>query len=397
MSVKQFLLLVFLISNSMSTSWTVELLLEYYKSCSNCQQIINPDGFLSKEEVLQIESKMSEIKEYRSRLIVLESLDPIYFKYFSGKDIDSFVEFFLQGIEPIEAMRHKTLTVLYSIKDRKYKWRTGSEARKVLPDSKCNKIADYIKSDLKSKHYGVAFYRLFKMVNEPLPFDWGFWAFWSFIGFFIGVICLTSCIQSYHERKLSKKIRTIKNINESKEQFNLFTETNCVICLEELNNKDLKPHTHRVPPVFDHNSNNAIKEFIPFDKQPNVIDKDRLLESPPEQIDASKLNQLPSNESVFLECGHNFHAGCLLDWSLKSKICPICRVRFDAEVKASKGTPVDNNILLDILIYNHRGRYRENEILYYYNNGRFQGSTGSSSGYSGGGFDFGSGGTSGGW
>merc|ERR1712224_409241 len=46
------------------------------------------------------------------------------------------------------------------------------------------------------------------------------------------------------------------------------------------------------------------------------------------------------SELVKLECGHEFHAQCLADWTRRSKTCPMCRkpAHYKIEVEVDFGS-----------------------------------------------------------
>lgn len=387
------LVLMSALASTQAASWTVDSLYTYHKTCQDCEVITNPDGLIPASAIPEILAKISLITDFRVRLIVIDTFD-------KKNDIDSLVEYFLQRIEPSLDNRDRSLTVLYAIGDRLYKWRTGKEARKVLPDSKCEKIAGRIKKELREKKYGEAFVKLFQMVNEPEPIDWAAVISLGFLGVFISVFIGCVVHEHYKSKLLGAKIRTVKDVASSPEKFKIFEEANCIICFEDLDNTGLKKPAH-VPIVPDNKNQDQGNAHGPtelMEEKPTPADSERLLPPLKTANKPANLDTLPPKESTFLECGHNFHAGCLKDWMNKNDTCPLCRVRVQQRAINSKpGQENRRDIMLELLNLTHSSFGRDN-IYYYYDHGRMIPSSSSSGGSSGGrGFDFGSGGTSGGW
>jgi hypothetical protein len=205
----------------------------------------------------------------------------------------------------------RSIIVLFSIEDRVFRIRTGAEIKNsILTNYMCEKILDNLKFYLRRKQYSIVHRNLLIDIKNNLDFPEKYnkksvagkviiILFCTiFMLFFIGML-IFACIY-YKNRKLNKIKKYLKNCKNNKK----IPADVCVICLDilaSLNNK---------------------------------------------------------NETVALECQHQFHERCIEKWLEKNNICPLCRTKLEIDnlnKKFSMNTQ-DNSIyqndLLDIHLRN---------------------------------------------
>lgn len=126
-----------------SKSWTVDSLADYYKTCNNCQTVINPDDILTFSGQTKVEIEISKIYQSNTLFILVNKIESIQSKHsnLSQKTVyEEFLSAFIQKIRFSSNEQNRMLVVLYSIGDKQYKWGTGSHVKQWLPDSKCQDI-----------------------------------------------------------------------------------------------------------------------------------------------------------------------------------------------------------------------------------------------------------------
>ena len=355
------LIILTILLNSLCTKdWTVDSL--YPIVSDNLKTgIIDPSNYLSEKAVDHITEMMEEIKDFKAILIILDNIDQSYYNSYARKiDIIKFSEELIFKVYPDKTDRDDTLLIIYSIKDRLYRFRTGVNVRKLVTDSRTERLANASKPYLKSEEYDKAFNIIFDTMFTPDDYT-GLYIILTIIA---GVIIFIFIINLCHQRKLRKakelkrRFQTLDELKRSGKDINLFIQENCVICLEELKNDD-RP------------SKSSVRE-------------------------------------VFLECGHNFHDKCIKDWLKKQNKCPLCRTHIEGDTRRRDGAYVDY-VLYDIQRnqYNNWFTYHEmNRIgtsrtgnIWEEYRSEFGYKNTSSGGGGGGGFSFDcdAGGTSGGW
>ena len=222
-----------------------------------------------------------------------------------------------------------TLSVVFFIKDRRMRFRTPKNLRKIFTISEALNILNRRKKDLKNNNFqevanGVAkdIYNVYIRKTEMsysdliliyfyLYFKRMFFTILLIIGISL-LIFLFSLLNRKQSSKQEDKVKVfldkLKKRNNAKE---IFAES-CIICLEEFKtNEDLK------------------KIEISEDKE--LLEKE---------------------EVIVLECGHKFHRKCISDWLKRDESCPFCRMKFDIKGNDSnnKSTNVDfSSILNEIL------------------------------------------------
>ena len=357
--------------------WTLDSLTDAYKQQEQITRIFDPDGYLSNDAKNTILETMDEMKQFTSLLVIVSSFSK---KEEPVNNIFDFSEHFIMNIMEIQEDRYNNLMAFYSIGDREYRIRTGIKVRSLLSDVDCKDAADKIKSYLKKSKYNEAFTTLFSKLAFTLKYGWIITtSILSLMAGFFAIVIYRACISTRREKVLKKRINRIKDIAKDKPDFKMFVEENCVICLENINQDDVQK--------FNLMKADLIRQKAQTQYQPLRT------EVREEKVENDK-------DSAFIDCGHNFHYECIKSWLAKYPKCPICRANVGTET--NQQTTVDYRIFLLGVQRDHlSGWYSNDQIDYYYNNGRFQppssGNSGGSGGSGGRTYDFGTGGVRGSW
>jgi uncharacterized membrane protein YgcG len=356
--------------------WSVEGLAESFHRGGSSHPVFDPDGYLSDSSKTEIKQTIAQLKKFSTILVVIGSMA----KDSQSKDtIHDFAEQFLMKVMESQVDRNRNLLVFYCIKDRAYRIRTGKNAREVLSDSECTALADSIKSYLKSETYDEAFTKLFSDLLFKIRYGWIIT--WAIILSFVVVagFILYQCVKTAkREGVLKKRISRIKDIAATKPDFKLFIEENCVICLEAIDQDDVRKFK-----AFQRSEMANQPQYVPL--------QNRIRE---EKTETEK-------DSAFIQCGHNFHYDCIKSWLAKYPNCPICRAKVENE--SARTTTDYRTFLMGIQRDELSPWYNPHQIDYYYDNGRFQNTSSNSNGNSNRGngsrknYDSGTGGTTGGW
>ena len=71
--------------------------------------------------------------------------------------------------------------------------------------------------------------------------------------------------------------------------------------------------------------------------------------------------RLKEEKTIFLECGHQFHEKCIIEWLKTQNKCPICRisVKYDKNINIDK----NNNERSRLINFNFYNDYLLNDII----------------------------------
>jgi uncharacterized membrane protein YgcG len=345
---KIFILTITLLTTT--CKWTPEALAE---KTTNTTLFIDPDNYITQAQTKIIENNLKSLKEatnYDIRLYVIDEMGGMYYY------IETFVnDLTYYVLNKDEEKDKNSLFILFSIKDRKMRIRTGEMARKILTDNICVYYLDSLKTLLKAEQYGDAIIDLIAKVHNRLinPSVWeSFYV--SFFETYFETICIYLIVilffYIFSNKSLDKsaedKLKRIKEICEKDKSKKHFIESSCIICLEEFE-KETNIELNELKVENTGNGNNAIKEDTQHNEYPKEEAKEYPEEESKEYKDESKAKddlfgehcKSKQQNSVFkatLECGHTFHSSCISDWMTKQNKCPICREKIDKEEDNTK-------------------------------------------------------------
>ena len=293
-----------------SSSHSIDSLADSYFS-QNRPIVHNPDRILSQEIVAQFERDIRvKLGDHFVLFCVVESID---FKGLDGRSVnfDMWVEQYVRKILDKKENFDSNLMLFYSIKDRKWRLRTGEKVMKTFRDSTLDTIANSLKSDLRKNNYDRAFIDLIDKISHKEDYEG--WQTVHTIILAVFLIFIGMMIYSHwkdsKEKKIRKIFKTFKEIEKEGKDFKMFTQESCVICLEKLHNgkKDQVPNIDKSA----------------FQKEVND-ERRRIVESEPSEENTHQ-EIIEDTESVYLPCGHNFHKQCIEATLKVAKKCPICR------------------------------------------------------------------------
>ena len=323
----------------------------------------------------------------------VDSLDPETYEYVN---FDYWVEYFAQNSFSTPSDLNNNMLAFYSLNDRVYRIRTGEDIMNRYDDYTLLKIADDITGLLKDRNYDSAFIKLLENLRD---YD-------SFTKLSTGTIVVISIVSAFvsfslfsifykvfkncRESKLKTILKKFNTMKKSNKPFNLFIESTCVICLEDIHPSD-RPELYDGTKIKNAtiNQSEATKlnvpknqiistSAVPQDQKINEVNgtDDQINESlpnqtqnPPELISDVPISQpnkqtdiRETEKSVFLPCGHNFHKSCIVENLKITKKCPICR----NEVTVNDFSTLEKP-WLDYQAYRYRRYFSTNEVYHIYN------------------------------
>ena len=159
------LLFITLLSKSVLSDYTSKSLADLYDSQPRGKfEVFDPDSKITQNTVDSIKTIMSQnFTDFTNIFIVINSVDSSYINQYTHKiDIVRFSEEFIFKILP-KAERDRSIFVIFSLRDRVFRIRTGEKAREVLTDTMVTRASDLVKSYLSDNKFDVAFVELYKL------------------------------------------------------------------------------------------------------------------------------------------------------------------------------------------------------------------------------------------
>ena len=275
-------------------SWTPELLYNYtkeaYLSSDNPNKNINlkymildPEHYLKKGQIEIIENKLKNLYEKINITIFISLISHIDLDQEKNNDINDKIKRFVSYFNYLIYKHHNnytdemSLSTVFFIKDRKMRMRTGKLLRNIINDNIALDILNKRKDDLRKKDYFKVIDGLiddiikeytntnyFKRIKDKISIT-------IWISIFLGLF-LYNKINCNPESSKEKKIKEFLRKNKNQNIKKVFNES-CIICLEN----------------FNHNN------------------KEEIIST--------------------LECGHQFHEKCIVEWLKKNDKCPLCRIK----------------------------------------------------------------------
>ena len=292
---------------------------------SNLQHmIVDPENYLRGADLSEINTRMKTLyEEYKinSYIFLISHIEKRQYKNEEDEeyDINADIERFVSKLN-YKMLRdnsfyedNMTLTTIFFIKDRKMRMRTGRALREIIKDKDALNILNKRRKELREEDYYKVVYDLindvyYTYISNLKYYNSFFYKnldkiFPTFLVIFISVSIIISYIKYVPESEREKKIKEFLERNKTRKVKHIMTET-CIICLEK---------------------------FMPIEEKlkiENFLDKKKLKEE----------------QTTFLECGHQFHEKCIIEWLKIQNKCPLCRIEIKYGNNSNKNGGNNNNI-----------------------------------------------------
>lgn len=348
------LFLLSLIGISLQFGFTPKSLYAYYtdeyifmpsrRDYSN--KIIDPNDYLKNYE--KIVEKMKEIetkKNIYTIVIFIKEIDPNY-KAIKANPIRAFAGKFAElYFENDKEMQFNSMVIVFSYEDRKMRISVGNNLRKEYTDFYNGKIKESITDELEVHKFDEAVINLLEKVLNFEEFKKQVgpdsptknivrWILGGVIGIVAMLLilryggCCMCCLEKTVKFKVEEIDDFIKGMEKAskkgKDKEKEFMKEFCLICLGEIDQDILEDFED-----FENEQNMEVELEVRDDKS-SRISEGILLEKEQDQ---------KRSERITLECGHEFHKGCLEHWKRRSRKCPICKENvdeYDADPKFGK-------------------------------------------------------------
>jgi len=288
-------------------TWTVNELVQAYHLPRKHRWIFDPENILKPETHEHIARAISQIKDFDTMFVVIRRMNTTELERVDECPlVHDYSEQFLMEVMPEIEDRQRNLLVFYSTVDRRYRLRTGKNARTHLSDMMCQIIAQNITDQLKNEDYDRAFKKLFDLLQFKMRY--GTTAFWVIL--ILGSITLFLVMRhiarvNEKERTLLKRIEKIKEIEKMGGNYQTLSKKYCAICLEKFNTSIERMPEDISQPSIDL----VIEERKRLDADFNTADQSYTIKD---------------ENYVFPVCNHVFHKVCIDDWFTRKTNCPIC-------------------------------------------------------------------------
>jgi hypothetical protein len=278
----------------------------FFNSTSNQGGLVDPQNYLTNfDDINYIYTTIDEFKRMKDieiSLILLKSLPHI-----GGSNtlfVDELAKVLSQNIDSINT---NSLIIVIGVESKQGQVRFGNNLKKFIDDQFMNKLLTGIKYNLVIGDTSRACKILLENFKTKI-FGSGSGMILTFFFILIFFSCMGSVCYYLIETPLSlnvditveQKLNKIKKLSE-KHKSDIF-EKCCVICLEEFeivnteNLQDVSSYTI---------SNLEIKDEKPL---------------------VNTFEETTQNyKFVKLECGHNFHSKCIVEWITKFTNCALCK------------------------------------------------------------------------
>ena len=278
--------------------------------------IVDPENYLNNADLSEINHNMKLLYDkfkINSYIFIISHLELSSYKkkHMDEVDMNSEVEIFLSKFNYIMYRDNSfyednmTLTTIFFIKDRKMRMRTGSSLREIIKDKDALNILNRRKNDLREKNYYKVVNELINDVYKAYISNYEYYnsffyknkitIFYSILFIIISLFFVWGYIGYIPESEREKKIKEFLERNKNKKIKKIFNQS-CIICLDN---------------------------FMPLEEKlkiENIFDKKRLKEE----------------KTTILECGHQFHEKCIIEWLKTQNKCPICRINVKYDTNLNK-------------------------------------------------------------
>ena len=341
-------------------------------------KIIDPDEYLKKEDMIELEKQFKEIYNSHNVIPILVIARNIDLTDKSGKkiDISNYTEIVYDEIVEKKIVKNESSVILtiVSIEGKIMTMKALGKVSLTITQQDCYNILNVINNYYSYGEYSYGSVELSKLINYYLV-NTGFFA--RNKRFFLMILILVlSFIFCYILALIAQKIREKRNLRltmsdeekllkireflkKCKSDKKILSD-NCIICLEPFDNctsvnHSLMAESNRGNKDNKDNNNNLI------DEEENKENKDKSSVIIEMQNMGSENNEIINNKSNIsdnqistLPCGHRYHVKCITEWMLRKKsICPMCREKMDVSISDNGDEEDLQNELLNIQIELH--------------------------------------------
>ena len=341
-------------------------------------KIIDPDEYLKKEDMIELEKQFKEIYNSHNVIPILVIARNIDLTDKSGKkiDISNYTEIVYDEIVEKKIVKNESSVILtiVSIEGKIMTMKALGKVSLTITQQDCYNILNVINNYYSYGEYSYGSVELSKLINYYLV-NTGFFA--RNKRFFLMILILVlSFIFCYILALIAQKIREKRNLRltmsdeekllkireflkKCKSDKKILSD-NCIICLEPFDNctsvnHSLMAESNRGNKDNKDNNNNLIDEEENKDykvKSSVIIEMQNMGSENNENI--NNKSNISDNQISTLPCGHRYHVKCITEWMLRKKsICPMCREKMDVSISDNEEEEDLQNELLNIQIELH--------------------------------------------
>ena len=341
-------------------------------------KIIDPDEYLKKEDMIELEKQFKEIYNSHNVIPILVIARNIDLTDKSGKkiDISNYTEIVYDEIVEKKIVKNESSVILtiVSIEGKIMTMKALGKVSLTITQQDCYNILNVINNYYSYGEYSYGSVELSKLINYYLV-NTGFFA--RNKRFFLMILILVlSFIFCYILALIAQKIREKRNLRltmsdeekllkireflkKCKSDKKILSD-NCIICLEPFDNctsvnHSLMEESNRGKKDNKDNNNNLIDEEENKenkDKSSVIIEMQNMGSENNENI--NNKSNISDNQISTLPCGHRYHVKCITEWMLRKKsICPMCREKMDVSISDNGDEEDLQNELLNIQIELH--------------------------------------------
>ena len=341
-------------------------------------KIIDPDEYLKKEDMIELEKQFKEIYNSHNVIPILVIARNIDLTDKSGKkiDISNYTEIVYDEIVEKKIVKNESSVILtiVSIEGKIMTMKALGKVSLTITQQDCYNILNVINNYYSYGEYSYGSVELSKLINYYLV-NTGFFA--RNKRFFLMILILVlSFIFCYILALIAQKIREKRNLRltmsdeekllkireflkKCKSDKKILSD-NCIICLEPFDNctsvnHSLMAESNRGNKDNKDNNNNLIDEEENKDykvKSSVIIEMQNMGSENNENI--NNKSNISDNQISTLPCGHRYHVKCITEWMLRKKsICPMCREKMDVSISDNGDEEDLQNELLNIQIELH--------------------------------------------